>query len=107
MAHIDITSEEQFTKEVLQAALPVLVDYWAEWCGPCHMIEPTLAELETEYEGKVIFARIDVDALPELSSKYSVQSIPTIALMVHGEEKERVIGAHPKDDYISLIKLSL
>ena len=104
MAHI-ITSNEEFKTMVLSAdAWVVLVDFFAEWCGPCKMIAPILDELSTEYEGKAKIVKIDTDELGELAGKYEVSSIPTVLLFKNGEIiGEPNIGAFPKEEYAKLI----
>ncbi len=103
MAHVDITSQEQFDGNVLGSQLPVIVDFWADWCGPCHMLAPTFEELSDEYSGKVTFAKLDVDALPDIAAKLGVQSIPTTIIFKDGKETLRIIGAHPKHDYVQAL----
>jgi thioredoxin 1 len=100
MAFVTITSADDFKKQVLEATLPVVVDYWAEWCGPCHMLAPTFEELSNTYAGKIIFAKLNVDNVGDVTSQYGVQSIPTTIIFKEGKEVTRLIGAHPKADYV-------
>jgi thioredoxin 1 len=90
-------SDDTFQAEVLQADLPVLVDLWAEWCGPCRMIAPIVEELAKDYDGKLKVAKLDVDSDPGTAVKYGVQSIPTLLLFKNGQVLARVVGAMPKN----------
>jgi len=87
---------KNFEKEVLQSKLPVLVDFWASWCGPCRILSPTVEELSKEYEGRVKFAKVNVDDERELSAKYGIMSIPTLILFKNGKSVDSSIGARPK-----------
>ena len=92
-----------FEKEVLQSTVPVVVDFWAEWCGPCKMIGPALEELATQYEGKVKIAKLNVDDNRELAARYGVRSIPMLAIFKAGEVADIKIGASPKKVYADWI----
>ena len=85
-----------FQSEVLDAAEPVVVDFWAEWCGPCKMIGPSLDEISNELSGKVKVAKLNLDENPELAAKYGVRSIPTLAIFKGGEVADIKVGAAPK-----------
>jgi len=85
-----------FQKEVLNSAEPVVVDFWAEWCGPCKMIAPSLEEIATELAGNVKVAKLNIDENPELAAQYGVRSIPTLALFKAGEVADIKVGAAPK-----------
>jgi thioredoxin 1 len=89
-------NDSNFDQTVLQAEIPVLVDFWATWCAPCRMVAPVVEELATEYEGKVNFAKLDVDQNPKTASKYSVMSIPTLIVFKNGEPVSHVVGFRPK-----------
>ena len=95
MATKNVT-DENFETEVLKAAKPTLVDFWAEWCGPCKIIAPILDELSTEYEGKLKIAKVDVDSNAEKAGEYGVRGIPTLLIFKSGEPADQVVGAVPK-----------
>ena len=89
---ISISTEASFQIEVLGAKVPVLVDFWAEWCGPCRMVAPVLEKLQSEYGDKIKIVKVDIDEHPELADKYSVQSIPNMIMFKGGVEVDRIIG---------------
>ena len=91
-------TQENFSQQVLQSPSPVLVDFWAEWCGPCKMIAPLLDELADEYAGKVKIGKVNVDENQELAAKYSVTAIPTLLLIKGGQVVEQTRGAKSKRD---------
>lgn len=93
---LQITSEN-FEKEVLQSDLPVLVDFYADWCGPCKMMAPVVEEIATEYEGKVKVGKLNVDDCPELAAKYKVMTIPTIILFKNGNPEQTSVGVVSKE----------
>ena len=92
-------TDESFQRDVLEASEPVVVDFWAPWCAPCRAVEPVLAELEREHEGKVGFAKLNIDENIETASRFSVLSIPTTILFEDGRPQETVIGARPRAHY--------
>ena len=91
-----VATTANFQSEVLSSSLPVLVDFWAPWCAPCRMIAPVIAEIANEYAGKLKVARLNVDENQEISARYGVMSIPTLALFKGGVVVDQVIGAVPK-----------
>jgi thioredoxin 1 len=95
---ISALTQDNFDKEVLQSATPVLVDFWAEWCGPCKMIAPLLDELADEYDGKVKIGKVNIDEQQALATKYGIRAIPTLLLINKGEVAEQMVGAKSKRD---------
>ena len=85
-----------FQSEVLESAEPVVVDFWAEWCGPCKMIAPSLEEISSEMQGKVKVAKLNIDENPDIAAQYGVRSIPTLAMFKGGEVADIKVGASPK-----------
>ncbi|MGN0325771.1 MAG: thioredoxin [Lachnospiraceae bacterium] len=95
MGEVTIT-EANFETEVLHSELPVLVDFWADWCGPCRMLSPLIADIAKEYEGKIKVGKVNVDEQQELAMQYRVVSIPTLILFRDGQAVNRLVGAVPK-----------
>ena len=89
-------TDADFEEKVLKSERPVLVDFWAEWCGPCKMIAPIVEELSQEYDGKLDFAKVDVDSNPSTAMTYGVRSIPTLLIFKGGKPVDQIIGAVPK-----------
>jgi thioredoxin 1 len=104
MGNTVAVTSENFDAEVLQSAEPVLVDFWAAWCGPCRVVAPSVEEIATEYRGKLKVVKLDVDENMEVSARYGVQSIPTLLLFKGGQPVERLIGAYPKPMIVSKIQ---
>lgn len=98
------TDKQDFDQKVLSSSTPVLVDFWAPWCGPCRMAEPVLEELSEEHKDKITFAKVNVDDNPELSQKHGVMSIPTTILFKDGKEMGRQIGFAGKAAFEELLK---
>ena len=97
MAQTFDVTDDTFESEVLQAAEPTLVDFWAEWCGPCKMVEPVVEAIAEEYEGKLRVARMDVDSNRQTPGLYGIYGIPTLILFKNGTEVGRFVGYRPKD----------
>lgn len=97
-------TDQSFSSAVLQAKGPVLVDFWAEWCGPCRAIGPKLEEIAGEMAGKVTIVKVNVDENPETPSKYGVRGIPTLIVFKDGKEVEQIVGNHPKENIVDLLK---
>lgn len=99
--------EANFEQEVLKSNVPVLVDFWAQWCGPCLALAPTIDELANEYAGKVKVGKLDIDAAPQIASQYRVGSIPTVIVFQNGQASPPVVGARHKRDYKALLDAKL
>jgi thioredoxin 1 len=98
-----LLNDENFKKEVLDSNEPVLVDFWATWCGPCKAIAPIIEQITEEYSGKLKVGKLDVDANPKISTDYGIMGIPTILLFKNGKIVEQVVGAVPKNYLITKI----
>ena len=97
-------NDNSFEEEVLKSTVPVLADFWAEWCGPCRTIAPVLEEIAEEYDGTLKIAKIDVDENPELPARFGIQGIPTLILFKDGKPVERIVGAMPKGRLLAQIE---
>lgn len=96
MASTSAVTDKDFEEKVLKATQPVLVDFWAEWCIPCKMISPIVEELSHEYDGKMVFYKLDVDSSPNTALKYNVRSIPTLLIFKNGRAVDQIVGAVPR-----------
>ena len=95
-------TKENFETEVLKSELPVLVDFWASWCGPCKMLAPTVAQIAEEYSGKVKVGKVNVDEQDELSREYGIVSIPTVILFKNGQPVKTSVGLVPKENLVAM-----
>ena len=102
MKPMEIT-DANFQQEVLNSETPVLVDFWAVWCGPCKMIAPVVEEIAKEYDGKLKVGKVDVDNNPEVSAKFSIRSIPTLMVFKGGKVVEQIVGAMPKRNLLEKV----
>ncbi len=102
----DVT-DQNFDEIVLKSDLPVIVDFWAEWCGPCRMITPIIQEIGKEYEGKVVTVEIDVDSNPGITARYGIRNIPTVLFFKDGKQVDKQVGAVPKSNFVSKLEAIL
>jgi thioredoxin len=104
MSKPQVVSDQNFETEVIKSETPVLVDFWAAWCGPCRMVAPVLEEIANEQGEKVKIAKLDVDANPITAGRFGVRSIPTMILFKNGREADRVVGYHPKEQLLKKLQ---
>ena len=107
MSELIALTDENFSDEVLSADLPVLVDFWATWCGPCRMIAPIVEELSSEYEGKAKVCKLDVDTAQKTAAEFGIRSIPTLLIFKEGKVADQLIGAVPKQQITEKLDSSL
>jgi len=100
-------TDDNFQDEVLNSDQPVLVDFWAEWCGPCKMLGPVIDELAGEYEGKAKVGKVDIDTNRDIAVKYGIQSIPSVFVFKNGEVVNKFVGISPKDDLAGAIDAAM
>ena len=96
-------TDETFASEVDRSAAPVLLDLWADWCGPCHMLAPTIDQLSVEMAGRVKVAKLNIDENPQTANRFGVRSIPTLLVLKGGQVVDRLVGVHPKDEIVRRI----
>ncbi len=104
MAHPIHLTDDMYEAEVVKSDIPVLIDFWATWCGPCRMIAPIVEDLATEYEGKVKVMKLDVDNNQRTAMTFGIRSIPTVVIVKNGEEVDRILGAVPKQQIVDRLK---
>ena len=107
MAGPIVLTDDNFSLEVMESGQPVLVDFWATWCGPCRMIAPIVEELSEEYEGKATIAKVDVDTAQKTAQEFGIRSIPTLLLFKGGKVVEQIIGAVPKQQIVDKLDAAL
>jgi len=106
MPEIKIT-KDNFEQEVMKSNIPVLIDFWAEWCGPCQMLGPVISEIADEYEGKIKVGKVNVDEEESLAGAFGISSIPLLVLMKNGEIATHSVGFRPKEEIIALLNSNI
>ncbi len=107
MANAITITDDSFQSEVVKSTIPVLVDFWAVWCGPCRMVAPIVDELAVEYEGRVKVGKVDVDSEQKIASDYGIRSIPTLLIFKNGELADQIVGAVPKKQLVEKLEAVL
>ncbi len=107
MAVTKVSDTKAWEIDVMNSEVPVFVDFWAEWCGPCRMVSPVVEELSNDYDGKIKFVKVNVDEANELASKYNIFSIPTLAIFNKGQLVTQQVGAASKESYKNMIEKAL
>ena len=102
-----VVNDANFSNVVELSALPVLLDMWAEWCGPCHMLAPVIEQLSEELNGRVVVAKLNVDENPRTAGRFNVRSIPTLLMLKNGREIDRIVGAQPKSEILRQLGLNI
>ena len=100
-------NDSNFEEVVLKSEKLVIIDFWAEWCGPCRMVAPIIEEIGEEYEGKVLVTKVDVDTNPGISSKLGIRNIPTVMFFKNGKMVDKLVGAVPKSNFVSKLETLL
>jgi thioredoxin 1 len=107
MSSVPSVTDETFEQEVIQSNVPVLVDFWAPWCGPCRMVAPIVEDVATQFEGQIKVVKLDTDQNPNIASQYGIRSIPTLIIFKGGQKVDMVVGAVPKSTIASTLEKHL